>query len=92
MEALLREDIIKVIEGKGAAKRIRLLYDIWIYDNVFRGSQEKRAEWLKSYPCDVDEVFLQMPGTTEGYPETGIFSGAFPERSAGKKREWIRSV
>lgn len=35
MEGLKREDIIRVIEGKGAAERVPLLMDIWIYDNVF---------------------------------------------------------
>jgi len=78
MKALSREDIVKVIEGRGAAKRVPLLYDIWIYDNVFHNNQEKRKEWLKSYPCDVDEVFLQMPGTTEGYPEDQDFFWGIP--------------
>lgn len=35
MKALSKEDLIKVIEGKGSAERIPILYDIWIYDNMF---------------------------------------------------------
>ena len=42
MEELKREDIIRVIEGKGTAGRVPLLMDVWIYDNVFEGDPQKR--------------------------------------------------
>ena len=35
MDFLSKEDIIKVVEGKGHAERVPLMYDIWIYDNMF---------------------------------------------------------
>ena len=75
---LKREELCKVIDGKGRAERIPLLYDIWIYDNVFDYDGEKRKQWLSAYPCDVDEIFLQMPGTAEGYPEDPDFYWAAP--------------
>lgn len=75
---LKREEICRVIEGKGRAERIPLLYDIWIYDNVFGYDVARREKWLSSKPCDVDEVFLQMPGTAEGYPEDPDFYWAMP--------------
>ena len=78
MEVLKKEDVLRVIEGKGAAKRIPLLYDIWIYDNVFQNDAAKRNAWLEQYPCDVDEVFLQMPGMTEGPKEDPDFYWAAP--------------
>lgn len=69
MEGLKREDIIRVIEGKGAAERVPLLMDIWIYDNVFENDPEKREKWLSQYPRDIREVFLQMPGMFEAPAE-----------------------
>lgn len=66
MKNLTREEIISVIEGKGRAERIPLLYDLWIGDNVFGGDAEAYQNWLKQYPCDVDGVFVEMPGMTEG--------------------------
>ena len=78
MKPLGREDVVRVIEGKGAAERVPLLYDLWIYGNLFGDSAEKRAEWLKKYPCDVQEVFLQMPGVTEGPAEDPDFYWAMP--------------
>lgn len=65
MEYLLKEDIIKTIEGKGRAERIPLLYDIWIRSNAFGDSEEKLLKWLKPYPRDVDEIFLPMPENTK---------------------------
>ncbi len=73
MKGLKREDIIQVIEGKGAAKRVPLLMDLWIYDNVFDGKAEKRTQWLSQYPCDVKEVFLHMPGMFEAPAEDSTF-------------------
>lgn len=67
METLKREDIIGVIEGKGRAKRIPLLYDMWIFSNVFGNDGCAYREWQKQYPCDVDYVFLTMPDMTEGH-------------------------
>lgn len=69
MKGLKREDIIRVIEGKGAAERVPLLMDIWIYDNVFENDPEKREKWLSRYPRDIREVFLQMPGMFEAPAE-----------------------
>lgn len=66
MKTLTREDIVNVIEGKGRAERIPLLYDLWIYENAFDGDVEAYKKWQSQYPCDVDWIFLQMPGMYEG--------------------------
>lgn len=78
MKPLCKDDVLSVIEGKGALDRVPLLYDIWIYDNLFEDNQQMRNEWFKKYPCDIDEVFLQMPGMTEGPAEDPEFYWAAP--------------
>lgn len=78
METLKRSDIIDVIEGRKAAERVPLLYDLWIYDNAFGDDPEKYKKWQSQYPCDVDEVFLQMPGMTSGPLEDPDFFWASP--------------
>lgn len=77
MDALKKEEIVGVIEGKGAAKRVPLLYDLWIYGNLFENGGE-RKKWLERYPCDVQEVFLQMPGAAEGPQEDPDYYWAAP--------------
>ncbi len=75
---LSRDEVTRVIEGKGAAPRIPLLYDVWIADNVFGGDPAKREQWFRRYPCDVDEIFLTMPGMTQGPPRDPDFFWAAP--------------
>lgn len=81
MRTLTREEINNVIEGKGRAERIPLLYDIWIYDDVFGEDAEAHQKWQAKYPCDVDHIFLNMPGMTEGYEEDPDFFWAPPGKS-----------
>lgn len=66
MKPLTREEVKNVIEGKGRAKRIPLMYDFWLSSNVFDADLEKRNKWLEKYPCDMDTMFMEMPGLTEG--------------------------
>ena len=42
MDALKKEEIVGVIEGKGAAKRGPLIYDLWIYGNLFENGGERK--------------------------------------------------
>ncbi len=77
-EPLTREELIRVIEGKGKARRIPLLYDLWIYDNAFGCDPDAYQKWQAQYPCDAEEVHLKMPGITEGFPEDPDFFWAPP--------------
>lgn len=78
METLTREEIRNVIEGRGAASRVPLLYDQWIGANIFGGDAEKRARWLSRFPCDVQWFdmnlpdLLKAPADDPGYRWTGV--------------------
>lgn len=61
MRNLTREEVRNVIEGKGAAFRVPLAYDIWIGNNIFGGSEEKREKWLAQYPRDIATFGLMLP-------------------------------
>ena len=85
-EPLTKEDIIRTIEGKGRAKRVPLLYDIWIRNNAFQNSEEELQKWLNQYPRDVDEMFLPVPGMTWGEQSSPEYDWCIPGASnAGKK-------
>ena len=55
-----------------------MLYDLWIYGNVFGNDPKAHADWQSRYPCDVDSIFLNMPGMTEGPEEDPGFYWAPP--------------
>lgn len=78
MNELKREDIIRVIERKGAAERVPLAFDFWIGANVFGNDIQKRAEWFAQYPCDIKQEYLPLPGMTEGPEEDPDFYWAAP--------------
>ena len=78
MQTLTREEVKKVIDGNGRAKRVPLLYDLWIYDNMFGNDEMAHQKWQQQYPCDVDDVFLNMPGMTEGPKEDPDYFWAPP--------------
>ncbi len=61
MRTLTREEVIHVIEGKGKAERVPLLYDFWIYSNVFGEDEKMLRQWLSQYPCDAAQVPVYMP-------------------------------
>ena len=61
MNCLTKQEVKKVIEGKGAAMRPPILYDLWIGNNVFRWDDKAREEWLSEYPKDIADVFLNIP-------------------------------
>ena len=47
MKTMTREEIKRVIEGKGQGLRVPLCYDFWIYPNAFGDDEAKRAKWLE---------------------------------------------
>lgn len=73
MQTLTRDEVKNVIEGKGRAKRIPLLYDLWIGNNILGDDEEAYQKWQKQYPCDVEDVFLNMPEMTQGSAEDESF-------------------
>ena len=61
METLSSADICRVIEGRGAASRVPLVYDHWIYANAFGDDEAARDRWLSQFPQDVERFQLNIP-------------------------------
>ena len=80
MRSMSREEIRRVIEGKGEGLRVPILYDFWIGKEVFHGDEAGWRQWLEQYPRDIDSVFFGMPGSTEGPVEDPDYFWAAPGR------------
>lgn len=50
-----------MIEGRGAVSRVPLLFDHWIYSNMFQDDEEARERWLSRFPQDVARFQLNIP-------------------------------
>jgi hypothetical protein len=61
-EPLSRKELKKVIEGKGAARRIPLAVHIWMYSTDIFGSREPDYKAvLERYPNDIQVTMMRMP-------------------------------
>ena len=61
MKSLSKQQIRNIIEGRGAAERIPLIYHFWVSPNTFGENAEKAQEYLDHYPFDIERVGLRMP-------------------------------
>lgn len=73
MKQLTREEIIRVIEGKGNAGRVPILYDLWIGTTNFEESKKEGIrDLLRRWEGDVEQLYFGMPGyyeAPEGYSD-----------------------
>lgn len=65
MQELSREEMKAVIEGRGRAERVPILYDMWIYPWIYGERQKDFEDFLKKQPKDVDIVDLVLPDNFE---------------------------
>lgn len=60
-QPLSKEDISRVIEGRGHAARVPLAFHFWTSTAVFGEKKEEAARLLDTVPCDIDVVELNFP-------------------------------
>lgn len=58
---LTREEMIRVIEGRGAARRIPIAVQEWISHTVFGDRSEAYKQLLDSYPSDLQRINFVFP-------------------------------
>lgn len=81
VRTLTKEEVIRVIEGKGAAERIPFFYDFYIQGYMYPGHPVGIEMTNSPYPRDIQYVKYRMPGDKYGYDEDPNYCWAFP----GKK-------
>lgn len=60
-EALTKEQVKNVIEGKGACGRVPMMYHFWSGGDIW-GDNTDRANAIKAeYPCDVQFISIRTP-------------------------------
>ena len=60
MRNLTRDELCRVIEGKGCAQRIPMLYNFWVHPEAFADSSRVQ-KILDAYPYDVQTVNICIP-------------------------------
>ncbi len=67
-QPLSREEIINVIEGKGAAKRVPVILQFWTHPEEFDDRIQEAEKIMADYPQDVQPILMEMPRVFT-YPE-----------------------
>ena len=58
---LTREEMKRVIEGKGAARRVPMVFKPWFNEKVFGAESAKYGQLMEQYPCDAEVIELRTP-------------------------------
>ena len=80
MEPLTKQQLTQVIEGRGNAGRVPVLYSIWMNAAPFGGDAEAFRKWMDTKLCDVKYCCLGMPGLFEGPEEDPEYRWAFGDK------------
>lgn len=60
-ESLKREDVVRVIEGKGNARHIPMTYQFWTNPAVFGSDEPTTTRLADDYPYDICAAYMQVP-------------------------------
>lgn len=70
-QPLPAQEVISVIDGKGAASRVPIFIHMWVHPDTFEDREQAVIEMLKNYPSDINESYIALPknyDAPEGYP------------------------
>ncbi len=73
VETLTRQEVIQVIEGRGATKRIPLAVHQWMSPGAFLERESQIQEIQNRYPNDVQSIFLNMPAVFDAPSDDASF-------------------
>ena len=80
MKPLTKQQIIDVVEGRGHAPRVPVLYSIWMNAAPFDADVDAYREWIDGKVCDVCYLCPTMPGLFEGPADDPEYRWAFGDK------------
>lgn len=66
---LAREQMQRVIEGRGAAERVPMVFGPWFNEKVFGTEASRYRELVDRYPCDAEVITLNTPDVFRAAPD-----------------------
>ena len=81
-KSLSREEIKKVIEGRGAAERIPMMYHFWSGAHIFGEDGEKAAGLMEMYPNDLQAMYIRVPEVFEAPEDDPDFKWIYKDKKA----------
>ncbi|MBQ8953335.1 MAG: hypothetical protein IJ048_04415, partial [Clostridia bacterium] len=84
-EPLTREDIKRVVEGRGNASRVPSLLHFWIYPGAFGEREAAVRELLNRYPMDALFIPLNIPAVFEAPADDPSYRWSHKDRSVQRR-------
>ena len=93
---LTRDELKRVIEGRGQAHRVPLMVHFWVTPSAFGEKSGEVAQILSEYPSDIQPVWLRIPGMYDAPADDKSYRWCYHDEdtstkaldSAGFIREW----
>ena len=71
---LKKEDIVSVIEGRGAARRVPINYHFWVHPETFGEREPEVRKIFSEYPEDFQVVTMKIPSVYKNEDNMGEYS------------------
>lgn len=68
-QPLSREEMIRVVEGRGGARRIPIAVQHWISPSAMGDKEEVCRSILEKYPCDFEKICFRIPDVFDAPPD-----------------------
>lgn len=82
-EPLCREELIRVIEGRGAAERVPMFVHFWTHPEEFEPTKGRAvAELLAEYPQDAQIIPLRIPSVYDAPADDPSYRWSFRDKPA----------
>ena len=84
---LTKTEMRRVIEGRGAARRVPMAIHEWVTAGMFGAREKEYRDLLEKYPCDMRAIHLNIPKVFEAPADDPSyrwldFDNPFPEGTA----------
>lgn len=82
---LTREDMCRVIEGRGNAGRVPVLFHFWLSPETFGHEAGRVQKLMDEYPHDVQVMTLRVPDVYEAPADEPGYRWSYMDRPTGKE-------
>ena len=82
---LTREEMFRVIEGRGAAPRVPVMAHFWVNPSAFGEREALVSDVLSRYPMDMQALWLRIPGVYDAPDDDPSYRWSWKDAEASDR-------
>ena len=79
--SISKEEIKRVIDGRGNCSRIPVLFNIWLNPSAFGEKQKAVEDLIAEYPEDVNVIYLGIPGVYDAPADEPSYRWSYMDKN-----------